>query len=178
MVRRRSNSTRSKTQWEGVVFTGSTSTIAETFEVTTETLANEWGPFTILRIKAFLMAETALGADKASLFALGFRKVVLDRTSDTPADIGGTVLDATYLANDDIMHFGIYQLSVGQQTLRSDDLVVSSQRPRLATMLDIKAKRRFESANERLVIDLEQVETGASEDIDVTLAMRLLVMMH
>lgn len=166
------------TQWEGVVFNGSTNTTAETFEVTTETLANEWGPFTLLRLKAFIFAATALGPDKASVFALGFRKVSLDRSSDTPADIGGTLVDANYLSNEDILHYGFYQLDSGQQTLRSDDLVVSSQRPRLAQMIDVKAKRRFNGANERLVIDLEQIGVGASEDISVTLAMRLLIQMH
>ena len=176
--RRRSGS-RGMTQWEGIVFTGTVSTTAETFPVTTEALADDWGPHTILRTKAFWFAENSLGSDRAGAFALSFRKVYLDRKSDTPSDVAGTIVDANYLANEELLHYGLYTLDPGTYTFRpSDDQVIHTFRPRGSGMIDVKAKRRYEGAAERMVIDLEAIGTGISDQITLTIAFRLLVQMH
>ncbi len=170
---------RSKTQWLAITFSGTLSTTAESFPVTTETLANQFGPFTVLRTRMTWFARGAAAkVDPAAQFVIGLRKVVLDRTSDSVADIGGTLMDATYLDNENLMWFEAITLQTQQQQLRSDDLVTASQRVMGSGIIDVKAKRRFEDANERLVFDTEAVGVGATEEIVLDVAFRVLLMLH
>ncbi len=178
MATRRGRSSRGRTFWEAVTFSGTASTIAETFPVTTEALMNDWGPVTLLRMKVLGFAQGVLTAESATAFAIVFRKVYLDRASDVPTDIGGSVMDATYAASEEILHFGVHYLSPGAMQRRSDDLVIFSTRPGVAINTDVKAKRRFDDASQRLVIDVEALGVGTSDVINLQLTMRLLLLSH
>ncbi len=175
---RRSTRGRSRTQWLGLTFQGTVDTTAETFEILSETIIANLGGFTLLRTRMLMHAHSIVKVDPGVQFAVGIRRVVLDRVGDSAANIGGTLLDGSYLSNEQLLHFDTYTLSTGAQQRRSDDLITLSVRPAGSWSVDIKAKRRFEDANERLVVDLEAIGIGASNDIDLDIAFRCLIMLH
>jgi len=174
MARRRARTGRSTTFWHGVTFGGLLATSGETFPVISDTLMLEWGPVTLLRMKVLGFAQGVLAGDTASVFAMSFRKVTLDRAGDSPSDIGGTLMDGSYLSSEQILHYSVHRLDSGFQ----QDEGAYSQRPGTAINIDVKAKRRFGEENEQLVIDLEALGVGIADTINLQLAMRLLLMPH
>ncbi len=174
MGRRRGTSRgRSTTFWHGVTFSGVLATSGETFAIISNTLMLEWGPVTLLRMRVEGFFQVPFIGEAPSVFALAFRKITLDRAGDTPSNIGGTLVDGSYLSSEQILHNGIYGLQhagfVGGAL---------SVRPAGTLSIDVKAKRRFGEENEQLVMDVEALGVGAADNINLTLAMRLLLMPH
>jgi len=172
MARRRSRSTgRRTTFWHGVSFGGVLATAGETFAVISNTLMLEWGPVTLLRMRVEGFIQCPFIGEVPSVFAIAFRKVVLDRAGDTPVNIGGTLLDGSYLSSEQILHYSVH-------TVTSPGFVggALSTRPVGRVSIDVKAKRRFTEENEQLVMDLEALGVGSADNINLQLGIRLLLM--
>jgi len=156
-----------------VTFSGLLATSGETFAVISNTLMLEWGPVTLLRMRVEGFWQVPFIGEAPTIFAMAFRKIVLDRAGDTPSNIGGTLVDGSYLSSEQILHYSIHGAShagfVGGAL---------SVRPAGTVSVDVKAKRRFTEENEQLVIDLEALGVGAADSINLTLSMRLLLMPH
>lgn len=177
MAHRRSQ--RRPTEWFGVFLDESVSTTAASNRIFTELNMQEKGPFTVLRIIANWSAQGNVGADTPTLFAAAFRKVTLDRQSDTIAQIGGTILDADYFGSDEIL--GMFQehlTPVFSQVDPSTGVQEITSRPAASGIWDVKAKRKLDSANETLVLDTEQIGVGSTEIIRIRVCMRILIQPH
>ncbi len=176
----RGSGQRRKTEWLGVFQDETISTTAATARLFTELNMQEKGPFTVLRIIANWSCQgVATGADSASMFVLAVRKVVLDRQSDTVAQIGGTILEADYFGSDQLLF--MTQEYVGHQFTQVDPstgAVESSIRGGASGIWDIKAKRKLDSNNETLVTDLEVVGVGPSDQLRLRVCWRILIMPH
>ncbi len=178
-TRRHGSGNRRPTEWLGVFLDDSMSTTASTNRIFTELTMQEKGPFTVLRIIANWTAQGVLTADAAMMFAVGLRKVVLDRQSDTVAQVGGTILEADYFGSDEIMFMTQEHLSPAfRQVDPSTGATEIGSRPMASGIWDIKAKRKLSSANETLVFDTEQTGVGASEEIRLRVAFRILIQPH
>ncbi len=174
MARRRGrNSGRSTTFWHGITFSGVVNTSGETFAIISNTLMLEWGPVTLLRMRVEGFMQSPFIGESPSVCAISFRKIVLDRAGDTPSNIGGSLIDGSYLSSEQILHFGVYTYDTSGTVAGA-----LSTRPVGGISIDVKAKRRFQEENEQLVLDIEQLGTGAADGVNLTLAMRLLLMPH
>jgi len=173
MARRRARSTgRRTTFWHGVSFGGVLATSGETFAVISNTLMLEWGPVTLLRMRVEGFIQSQLVGEAPTVFAIAFRKVVLDRAGDTPVNIGGTLLDGSYLSSEQILHYSVHTTNPGFSG------GALTTRPVGRVSIDVKAKRRFTEENEQLVMDLEALGVGSADRIDLQLGIRLLLMPH
>ncbi len=177
--RRHGSGGRRPTEWFGVFLDTSMSTTAETSRIFTELNMQEKGPFTVLRMIINWSCQGVVKLDVATLFAVGIRKIVLDRQSDTVAQIGGTILEADYFASDEIL-FMTQEVCTGQfsQVDPSSGTAEVSQRNVSSGIWDVKAKRKLSSANETLVIDTEQIGVGSSEDLRLRACFRILIQPH
>ncbi len=173
MGRRRARSGRSTTFWHGVTFSGVVSTSGETFAVISNTLMLEWGPVTLLRMRVEGFMQSPFVGESPSIVAIAFRKIVLDRAGDTPVNIGGTLIDGSYLSSEQILHYSVHTHATSGASAGA-----LSSRPVGPISIDVKAKRRFTEENEQLVIDLEALGVGTTDQIQLTLGMRLLLMPH
>jgi hypothetical protein len=178
MAHRRGTSQRKRTEWLAVTLDDSLSTTAATNRIFTETILDEKGPFTVMRMIINWSAQGNLSADTGMLFIIGVRKVVLDRTSDVVAQIGGTLFDANYAASDQLLFMKQEALSPGWETVNSSDVRVSAGRPGAAGIWDVKAKRKLNSPNETLVLDTEVIGVGSSDDIRLRAVLRILIQPH
>ncbi len=172
---------RRRTEWFGVFQDETISTTAATARLFTELNMQEKGPFTVLRMIAnWSVQGVASGsADAATLFALAVRKVVLDRQSDTVAQIGGTILEADYFGSDEILFMTQeHTTPMFVQVDPSTGATESSTRNVASGIWDIKAKRKLESANETLVTDLEVVGVGPTDQLRLRVCWRILIMPH
>ncbi len=178
-TRHRGSGNRRPTEWFGVFLDDTLSTTAATNRIFTELNMQEKGPFTVLRIIANWTAQGVLTPDAAQLFAVGLRKVVLDRQSDTVAAIGGTILEADYFASDEIMFMAQEHLQPAfRQVDPSSGAVEVGSRPCASGIWDIKAKRKLSSANETLVFDTEATGIGSTDEIRLRVCFRILIQPH
>lgn len=168
---RRTRGSRRTTQWVGIgVTAGATSTTAITRELLDEATMDVIAPCTIVRIRGFMMVRSALAAGENSTnMVMAIRKVTLTRSTDSIVAVGGTLIDPAYLDNEDIL--GMY--GAGFTGMSSG---TEKQRGVLTWDIDIKAKRKMESSNDRLVLDHEAVGVAVSATFE--LVMRILVMLH
>ncbi len=179
MTRRRSGSGRRPTEWFGVFQDETASTTATTSRLFTELNMQEKGPFTVLRIIANWSAQSIAGIESMTLFALAVRKVTLDRQSDTVAQIGGSILEADYFGSDSLLFMTQEHLTPAfVQVDPSTGVIETSSRPVASGIWDIKAKRKLDSANESLVVDLEATGVGSSDDIRLRVCWRILIQPH
>lgn len=177
--RSRGSGGRKPTEWFGVFLDESMSTVATTARIFTELNMQEKGPFTVLRMIINWSVQGEVGGDVATLFACAIRKVVLDRQSDTVAQIGGTLLEADYFGSDEIL-FMTQQHCIGvfSQVDPSTGAAEITGRGAHSGIWDVKAKRKLDSANETLVMDLEQIGVGATEQLCLRACMRILIQPH
>ncbi len=175
---RGSGSNRKRTEWLAIFLDDSLSSTAATNRIFTETIMDEKGPFTVMRMIINWSAQGNLSADTGMMFTIGIRKVVLDRSSDTVAQIGGTLLDATYATSDALLFMKQEALSPGWETLNSSDVRTSAGRPGAAGVWDVKAKRKLEGSNQTLVMDTEVTGVGSSDDVRLRAVMRILIQPH
>ncbi len=180
MAHRRSGSGgRRPTEWFGVFQDETASTTASTARLFTELNMQEKGPFTVLRIIANWSAQGNITTEAGSLFALAVRKVVLDRQSDTVAQIGGTILEADYFGSDEILFMTQEHLTAPfAQVDPSTGANEVTSRGVASGIWDIKAKRKLDSANETLVVDLEMIGVGSSDDVRLRICWRILIQPH
>ncbi len=179
MARRHGSGGRRPTEWFGIFLDETLSTTAATNRIFTELNMQEKGPFTVLRIICNWSAQSVISDEAGSLFAVAFRKVVLDRQSDTVAQIGGTILEADYFGSDEIL--GMFQEHVTglfTQVDPSTGVLEISQRGVASGIWDVKAKRKLDSANETLVLDTEMIGVGSSDDIRLRACIRVLIQPH
>ncbi len=179
MARRHGSGGRRPTEWFGVFQDETISTTAATARLFTELNMQEKGPFTVLRIIANWSVQGTLTTESNGLFALGVRKVVLDRQSDTVAQIGGTILEADYFGSDEILF--MTQEHAGGLFSQVDPSSGASEvtaRNGAAGIWDIKAKRKLNSANETLVVDTEVVGVGVTDLLRLRVCWRILIQPH
>ncbi len=181
MARARSRGgVRRPTEWFAVFIDETLSTTAATNTLFTEAEVDEKGPFTVLRIIANWSAQGNSEVGTATLFTLAVRKVLLNRASDSAdTNIGGTLLDVTYFGSDQILMMVQEHLTPGfSQVDPSSGAVEVSSRPAASGIWDVKAKRKIEDANQRLVVDHEIIGVGTDSSIRLRAAFRVLIQPH
>jgi len=179
MARRHGSGGRRPTEWFGVFLDESMSTTASTNRIFTELNMQEKGPFTVLRMIINWSVQGTIGTDRSSLFAIAVRKVTLDRQSDTVAQIGGTILEADFFGSDEILFMTQgHVLPLFQQVDPITGVAEASVRGVNSGIWDIKAKRKLDSANETLVMDVESIGVGATEELRLRACMRILIQPH
>ena len=173
------------THWEGAEL-GITVDSAAIFgqEVLTQAMLDDFGPATLVRLRGCVIASwvsslTAVSeTNNPAVLYVAIRKVVLARTTDAYSAPSGALDDGAYLSGEDILYFGAVKLDgaqVGVETSANPDTAVTFQRASGVLELDVKAMRRFESAEERLVLEtMLQVGQVTHTDVSITGGLRML----
>ncbi len=178
-TRRHGSGNRRPTEWIGVFLDETMFTTAATSRIFTELNMQEKGPFTVLRMIINWSAQGNITTEAGTIFAVGIRKVVLDRQSDTVAQIGGTILEADYFGSDEILFMKQEHITgLFAQVDPSSGVNEVTQRGVNTGIWDVKAKRKLSSNNETLVIDTEMIGVGSSDDIRLRACFRILIQPH
>ncbi len=174
------SSTRRKTHWEGARITiaiddsgvhgGELVGIAE---------MDDFAPATLVRIRGVLIASWATSPafadtnNPGSIF-WAIRKVSLARTTDVYAPPGGAIQDEAYTSGEDILAFS--GIVLGQSMVNIDAGSVNKVVQRAVGMaeIDVKAMRKFDSAEERLVLEVGIATGQLNVNITVQGALRML----
>ena len=162
------------TSWEPADGTVNISTVNTTagFELLTAGQVGTWGPGTMVRLRGVVYAQlnqTADGSNEPGLIMLQIRKVSLEATDSTFVATTERLDAGPNLANEDILWTG--------GILMSASLVFGtfSIRPAGFVDVDVKAKRRFESGEERLVLEA-MAASGDGATVKITSCLRALIM--
>ncbi len=131
-------------------------------------------PSTLVRIRGLIVAQpttTASTQNEPSLLTLMIRKISLDETDSTYVPFTGDMFTPTFLSNEDILWTGAIVM------LASTGSGASGIGSRNAGFVDVdvKSKRTFESAEERLVLEAV-VLNGDGSTVDVSPMLRILMM--
>ena len=169
---------RRATSWEpaDADFTMTTVNVTAGAEIINGTQVATWAPATLVRVRGAILGMkngTASGTNNPGLIELCIRKVSLEATS---ASYGATAsqLDAgEHLGNEDILWTGVLALK-SWGYIQSSGVYVSN-RPIDFLEVDISAKRRFQSAEERLVLEAMPV-SGDGAGIRIISMLRALFM--
>ncbi len=156
-------SARRQTFWEG----GSGPLTIESaaihgIELLSEAQLNLFAPATLVRVRGVITA--AWGGSPAvdetnnpAMFTWAIRKEVLSLADSTYVVPGGAMTEEAYLSTENILAFGVIQL--GQAVVSIDEqapnAALTYQRATGFELIDIKAMRRFESPEERLVFEAQ-----------------------
>lgn len=175
---------RRATHWEGAGGNQTVESVAiHGSELITQAMMDDFGPATLVRIRGVIIgswgASPNLGeTNLPGLFLYAIRKVVLARTTDTYSVPAGALTDPAYLSGEDILDFGAIELGnaqVSHNNAESPDQIVTFQRAAGFGMVDSKAMRRFDSAEERLVLETQLVTGQVSAmELNIFFGMRLL----
>ncbi len=181
MARARSRGgVRRPTAWFATFIDETLSTTAATNTLFTEAEVAEIGPFTVLRMIINWSAQGNIEVGTAGLFAFVVRKVLLNRASDSAdTNIGGTLLDVTYFGSDQILMMVQEHMNPGfNQVDPSSGAVEFQIRPTASGIWDVKAKRKIEDSNQRLVVDHEIIGVGTDSSIRLRACCRILLQPH
>lgn len=170
----RRSGTRRKTFWEGaeVPITLSDSAI-NGGEMLGIVQLNDFAPATLVRIRGIVECQwatvpTVLTTNLVATVRCAIRKVSLARTTDAYAVPTGNLFDEAYLSGEDILWMGSVLLSASALVTETDpspDTLRAIQRGAGVLDFDVKAMRKFDSAEERLVFEA-QVGFGQVTSID------------
>ena len=164
---------RRSTSWEPADADFTMTTVGTTAgaELLNSAQVSTWGPATMVRLRGVIYAmqnNAATAGNEPGLVELQIRKVSLEAT-DSVFTATTEQLDAgPNLANEDILWTGAVLLmaySDGTKGMRGQGFV----------NVDVKAKRRFESAEERLVLEAMPL-TGDGSGVRIVSALRALLM--
>ncbi len=159
----RRTSARRQTFWEG----GSGPLTIESaaihgFELLTEDQLNLFAPATLVRVRGIVTAAWANSpgqgqTNNPAMFTWAIRKVTLSLQDSTYVVPGGAMTEEAYLGTENILAFGVIGLRGGIVDHDTNTPFPAStfQRATGSEMLDIKAMRRFESPEERLVFEAQ-----------------------
>ena len=173
---------RRSTHWEGQSFNlviGDATIVGD--ELINQAMVDDFGPATLVRMRGTLLiswttSPTIVQTNVVSSCWVAVRKVSLARTTDVYAAPSGNLDDAAYTSAEDILYFGAVKLDGGLAIERtSDGTAKIFQRPVGQLDFDIKAMRRFDSSEERLVLEM-QLQHGQVTSVTATavIAMRML----
>ncbi len=171
-------SSRRQSSWEPLdqrFNTGAPATIVGD-EIITEAMVTEWGPGTLVRIRGvltFTWTTGAAGLSEPTLILCVIRKIRLARTDSTYAAPSNNLFDGPYLAQEDILWTGCAVLvwTLGERAVDT----FAGSRGAAVLEVDIKAKRRFQSAEERLVLEAQPLD-GDSSPVQITSVLRGLIL--
>ncbi len=161
-------SNRRKTFWEGTrVSLSLTDTAIVGGELIDQAVVDDFAPATLVRTRISIFATDTTTPDNTNLpigIHVAVRKVTLSRTTGTYAEPSGSLDDSAYLSAEDILYFGTLIYTVPRVlTFNSTGTLVSVFQRGLGKLdIDIKAKRIFGSAEERLVIEAQLVAGGTT----------------
>ncbi len=164
---------RRDTSWEpaDADFNISTVNVPGGAEIINANQVATWGPGTLVRTRGVIMAQWVTGAtttNEPSLVFLTIRKVSLSET--------GASFTATTAQLDSGEHLGLEEiLWTGAILMIASDVNNSGARAAGFIDVDIKAKRRFESAEERLVLEA-MAQNGDGSSVRIISALRSLIM--
>ena len=176
-------SARRETFWEGgIVGLDLADSAIQGDEILSAVDLDDFAPATLVRIRGVITAQwqaspALSNTNNVSIIHVAIRKVVLDRTTAVYAVPAGNLDDEAYLSTEDILMFGAIQL--GDAVVAVDQsgpppAMFVTQRAAGFMDVDVKAMRRFQSSEERLVVEA-QVQYGQTTiDVDVHAALRLL----
>ena len=168
---------RRNTSWEpaDADFTMTTVNTTAGAELLNSAQVAAWGPATMVRLRGVIYAvanTTSTAVNEPGLIELQIRKVSLEAT-DTTFTATTEQLDAgPNLANEDILWTGGIHLLGWGAGLSASDI---GGRPAGFVDVDVKAKRRFESAEERLVLEAMPL-SGDGSGVRIVSALRALLM--
>ncbi len=136
-----------------------------------------FAPATLVRIRGIIEAQwtsapTMLTTNLVSTIRCSIRKVSLARTLDVYAPPAGNLFDEAYTSGEDILWMGSILLSasaLSSETDPSPDTLRTIQRGAGVLDFDVKAMRKFDSSEERLVFEA-QLGLGQVTSINVTLS--------
>ncbi len=170
MTRRRT--ARRQTFWVGAAgsFTLATINVTVGTEVLSSSVIVDAAPATLIRIRGHVW-WTSVSTNSDSMPTMVYsaiRKVSLATTDATFTTVGGNIaLNSAFLAAEDILWTGVTKFPGGLDT------GTESVRPAGHSDVDIKAKRKFGSGEERLVIESMMMD-GGSQDLTFKYALRCL----
>ncbi len=164
---------RRKTSWEPAAVTVRILGIDDPvgIELLDSAGVSEWAPGTLVRIRGpiIVTSVTSVSSSMPGVVVVCIRKVRLARTDDAYVVPSASITEGPYLAQEDILFIGAIKLTA------VSDSTTANQRASGFIDVDIKAKRKFDSGEERLVMDVESVD-GASQDLDVHALLRCLIL--
>jgi len=136
-----------------------------------------FAPATLVRIRGIIEAQwasapTVLTTNLVSTIRCSIRKVSLARTLDVYAPPSGNLYDEAYTSGEDILWMGSILLSASMAVTETDpspDTLRVIQRGAGLLEFDVKAMRKFDSSEERLVFEA-QLGLGQVTSINVSLS--------
>ena len=170
-----------QTFWEGA--TGSMiiddSTIQGAEALSSVDLA-DFAPCTLVRVRgvitcAWRTTPLISSSNLTTVIHVAVRKVVLDATGGTYTPPVINLDDEQYLSTEDILMFGAIKLDGAMIAIQQDTNTIRAFTRASGFMnVDIKAMRRFQSAEERLVVECQLQHGQTTIQTDVFFALRML----
>ncbi len=148
-------------------------------EILTEAMMTDFAPATLVRIRGSILwahngAVTEGTGNTAAAFWWAVRKVRLSKTTAVYAAPTSTNLkDGAYLSGEDILAFGCVSID-GLDFAAAAGTPKTYRRGTGIVDVDIKAKRKFTSAEERLVLETQLAAGALVPSVDCFLGLRLL----
>ncbi len=173
-------SARRSTHWEGATTDISLSTASiNGEELIPAVMVNAIAPATLVRIRGFIACEwntspTIGSTNRVTMVTLAIRKVTLVQTTSAYAVPAGSLRDEGYMSAEDILWMGAVKLWGASTTINSVDSLAVLQRATGFVDIDIKAMRKFDSAEERLVLEAELLFGQVTPNINVNATLRML----
>ncbi len=158
----RRDSAKRSTHWEGANITQQqVDSSIHGNEIVTEAMVADFGPATLVRIRGqveggWASTPTILTTNLVTTIRCAIRKVSLARTDSAYTTPSGNLYDEEYLAGEDILWMGVLHLiapGFATETDPSPDTLRTITRSTGVLTFDVKAMRRFDSAEERLVFE-------------------------
>lgn len=168
--------TRRSTHWEGGApesFNLSGGTVVGAEFLTAADL-DDFAPATLVRIRGFVGAWWATSPTEGNsnlprLIMCAIRKVSLDTTAAAYVATTANLDDEAYLSGEDILWFGAIEIA---PSMVVGNGYVVYQRAAGFAEIDIKAMRKFDSAEERLVVEAQLI-VGQVTAVQVTVKANL-----
>lgn len=169
---------RRATSWEPADADFSVTTVGTTTgeEIINGAQVAAWAPATLVRVRGSILGQLnsqASGGNNPGLIELQIRKVSLESINTNYAATSEQIDAPGNLANEDILWTGVLHFrSWGY--IQSSGVYVSN-RPVDFVSVDISAKRRFQSAEERLVLEAMPL-SGDGSNVRIVGMLRALFM--